>query len=222
MKNLKTILFVLLLCVAGTLSAQKSTVQREVTDDYVKITRIIPNWDSKHDLRIGIGGISLCALGYLDEGFGMVDYDTYVPSFRQQVKEADRYKMPQIFTGVLSFSYGYHFRRWLQLGGTVNFAAATRVYRDNTTHEKVADYSSYFGSIMPTARFIYLNREKVQLYSSVSLGVSITNYEVLPCYDLTLFGCSFGKSVFGFVEIGNGIGGWGRVGIGYRFNAKKK
>ena len=27
---------------------------------------------------------------------------------------------------------------------------------------------------------------------------------------------------FGFVEIGNGIGGWGRVGIGYRFNAKKK
>ena len=75
MRSLKTILLALLLCIAGTLSAQRSTVQREVTDDYVKITRIIPNWDSKHDLRIGIGGISLCALGYLDEGFGMVDYD---------------------------------------------------------------------------------------------------------------------------------------------------
>lgn len=220
MKNLKTFWLALLLFAAGTLSAQNRTVTREVEGDYVKITKVIPAWDKKHDLRIGIGGISLCALGYLDEGFGMVD--AYVPPFRQQVKEADRYNMPQFFTGVLSFSYGYHFRRWLQLGGTVNFAAATRVYRDNTTHEKVADYSSYFGSIMPTARFIYLNREKVQLYSSVSLGVSITNYEVLPCYDLTLFGCSFGKSVFGFVEIGNGIGGWGRVGIGYRFNAKKK
>lgn len=197
-------------------------MQREVTDDYVKITRIIPNWDNKHDLRIGLGSVSLCVLGYLDESFGMVDYDVSVPTFRQQVKNADRYKMPQYFTGVFSFSYAFHFRHWLQLGGTVNFAAATRVYRDNLTHKKVDDYSSYFGSIMPTARFIYLNREKVQLYSAVSLGVSITDYEVLPCYDLTLFGCSFGKSIFGFVEIGNGIGGWGRVGVGYRFNAKKK
>ncbi|MBQ3208853.1 MAG: hypothetical protein IJB23_03450 [Alistipes sp.] len=220
MKRLKLLL--LLLFVAGTLSAQNSTVQREVTDDYVKITRIIPNWDNKHDLRIGLGSVSLCALGYLDEAFGEVYYDVSVPTFRQQVKNADRYKMPQYFTGVFSFSYAFHFRRWLQLGGTVNFAAATRVYRDNLTHKKVEDYSSYFGSIMPTARFIYLNREKVQLYSAVSLGVSITDYEVLPCYDLTLFGCSFGKSIFGFVEIGNGIGGWGRVGIGYRFNAKKK
>ena len=220
MKRLKLLL--LLLFVAGTLSAQKSTVQREVTDDYVKITRIIPSWDNKHDLRIGLGSVSLCALGYLDEAFGEVYYDVSVPTFRQQVKNADRYKMPQYFTGVFSFSYAFHFRRWLQLGGTVNFAAATRVYRDNLTHKKVDDYSSYFGSIMPTARFIYLNREKVQLYSAVSLGVSITDYEVLPCYDLTLFGCSFGKSIFGFVEIGNGIGGWGRVGIGYRFNAKKK
>lgn len=220
MKRLKLLL--LLLFVAGTLSAQKSTVQREVTDDYVKITRIIPNWDNKHDLRIGLGSVSLCALGYLDEAFGEVYYDVSVPTFRQQVKNSERYKMPQYFTGVFSFSYAFHFRRWLQLGGTVNFAAATRVYRDNLTHKKVEDYSSYFGSIMPTARFIYLNREKVQLYSAVSLGVSITDYEVLPCYDLTLFGCSFGKSIFGFVEIGNGIGGWGRVGIGYRFNAKKK
>ena len=72
-------------------------------------------------------------------------------------------------------------------------------------------------------RFTYLNREKVQLYSAVSLGVtSDFRYEVLPCYDFTLFGCAFGKTLFGFAEIGNGFGGWGRVGIGYRFGSTKK
>ena len=90
------------------------------------------------------------------------------------------------------------------------------------TYKKAFDKNSYFGSIMPTVRFTYLNREKVQLYSAVSLGAVFGNYEIVPCYDLTLFGCTFGKKVFGFAEIGNGIGGWGRVGIGYRFDSKKK
>lgn len=220
-------LLLLLIFLASTLSAQNRSVEREVGEDYVKITKIIPNWAEKHDLRIGLGSVSLLSMMYLDaDFFGMVDYDVIEQDFNDRVVQADWYRSPQYFTGVISFSYAYQLRRWLQLGGTVNFAAVTDSYRHCVTNEKMRDNNTYLGSIMPTVRFTYLNHEKVQLYSAISLGVTIvgdTDYSELgPCYDATLFGCAFGKSVFGFVEIGNGIGGWGRVGIGYRFDAKKK
>ena len=57
MKRLKVLL--LLLFVATTLSAQTKSVQKEYGDDYVKITKIVPKWDNKHDLRVGIGSFSL-------------------------------------------------------------------------------------------------------------------------------------------------------------------
>lgn len=208
----------------GTLSAQKKIVTREEEEDYVKITKIIPKVTEKqHDIRVGIGSVSLFSMFMLDaDFFGTVDAVYSEPSFRQQIKSADYYKGAQYFTGVLSLSYAYQLRRWCQLGGTVNFAAVTRPYYDNITNKKAYDRNSYFASIMPTVRFTYLNREKVQLYSTVSLGVAVGVYETVPCYDFTLFGCSFGKSLFGFAEIGNGLGGWGRVGIGYRFCSTKK
>lgn len=224
MRSLKTILLALLLLAAGTLSAQNRTVTREVEGDYVKITKIIPKVTEKqHDIRVGIGSVSLFSMLMLDaDFFGTVDEVYSESSFRQQIKSADYYKGAQYFTGVLSLSYAYQLRHWCQLGGTVNFAAVTRPYYDNITNKKAYDRNSYFASIMPTVRFTYLNREKVQLYSTVSLGVAVGVYETVPCYDFTLFGCSFGKSLFGFAEIGNGLGGWGRVGIGYRFGSTKK
>ena len=216
--------FLALILMVGTLSAQNRSVTREVEGDYVKITKIIPKVTEKqHDIRLGIGSVSLFSMLMLDaDFFGVVDVDYVEPSFRYQMKESNYYKGAEYFTGVLSLSYTYQLRRWCQLGGTVNFAAVTRPYYYNITNKKAYDRNSYFASIMPTVRFTYLNREKVQLYSAVSLGVAVGIYEVVPCYDFTLFGCSFGKSLFGFAEIGNGFGGWGRVGIGYRFGSTKK
>ena len=216
--------FLALILMVGTLSAQNRSVTREVEGDYVKITKIIPKVTEKqHDIRLGIGSVSLFSMFMLDaDFFGVVDVDYVEPSFRYQMKESNYYKGAEYFTGVLSLSYAYQLRRWCQLGGTVNFAAVTRPYYYNITNKKAYDSNSYFASIMPTVRFTYLNREKVQLYSAVSLGVAVGIYEAVPCYDFTLFGCSFGKSLFGFAEIGNGFGGWGRVGIGYRFGSTKK
>ena len=216
--------FLALILMVGTLSAQNRSVTREVDGDYVKITKIIPKVTEKqHDIRVGIGSVSLFSMLMLDaDFFGVVDVDYVEPSFRYQMKESNYYKGAEYFTGVLSLSYAYQLRRWCQLGGTVNFAAVTRPYYYNITNKKAYDRNSYFASIMPTVRFTYLNREKVQLYSTVSLGVAVGIYEAVPFYDFTLFGCSFGKSLFGFAEIGNGLGGWGRVGIGYRFGSTKK
>ncbi|MBR0336725.1 MAG: hypothetical protein IIX34_07690, partial [Alistipes sp.] len=82
----------------------------------------------------------------------------------------------------------------------------------------------YMVSLMPSFRFVYLYREKVQLYSTVSVGFAAGSGMALPWADFTLIGCTFGRKLFGFVELGSltGIGGCGRVGIGYRFDSKKR
>jgi hypothetical protein len=84
--------------------------------------------------------------------------------------------------------------------------------------------TQYMVSLMPSFRFVYLYREKVQLYSTVSVGLAAGSGMALPWADLTLIGCTFGRKLFGFVELGSltGIGGCGRVGIGYRFDSKKR
>ena len=142
--------------------------------------------------------------------------------FRQNVINADTYITDGYFTGTYSFSYTYHMRRWFQVGGTATFAAVTKSCRSSITNKKIESLNEYVVSVMPTCRFIYFYRDKVQLYSSTSLGVVLGNGFVTPWVDLTLFGCSFGRKVFGFAELGCGVGGFGRVGIGYRFDAKKK
>ena len=90
------------------------------------------------------------------------------------------------------------------------------------TGDKIKNLSYYSLAVVPTVRFIWYYREKVQLYSSLSLGVITSFDSVSVTGDATLLGCSFGGRLFGFVELGAGIMGSTRVGIGYRFDATKK
>lgn len=77
-------------------------------------------------------------------------------------------------------------------------------------------------SVMPTVRFNWFYREKVQLYSSVAVAL-VTDFDGAYLWgDVTLVGCSFGRKFFGFTELGLGMSGWGRAGVGYRFDAVKK
>ena len=216
MKRLKLLLLLLLL--AGSLSAQNRTVTREVENGNVKVTKIVPVWDKKHDLRLSVGSYSLAATLFTD-GFSCCGIE---PSFPEEILSNVSYTTPQRFWGAYSLSYAYHTRRWFEVGGTLTYAFTTqqrRYMEDDTLIEKMNGHAL---SAMATFRFNYLYREKVSLYSTVSVGLVGGTGLALPWMDATLFGCTFGKKVFGFAELGVGLGGWGRVGIGYRFDAKKK
>ena len=218
MRSLKTILLALLLFAAGTLSAQNRTVTREVEGDYVKITKVVPVWDKKHDLRLGVGSYSL-AMPLFSEGFMCCDIES---SFPKNVLANVSYKTPQRFWGAYSLSYAYHSRRWFEVGGTLTYAFTTQQRRYVEGDTLIENMNGHALSAMATFRFNYLYREKVSLYSAVSVGIVGGTALAFPWMDATLFGCTFGKKVFGFAELGLGLGGWGRVGIGYRFDAKKK
>ena len=199
-------------------SRTRSVVETDSTT-VVTIVKTIPKFSPKHDIRVGIGTVSLPTLLALDEGWG---YDDYYRDFRRDMQFADTYLTPRHFVGNYSLSYTYHDRKWLQYGGQVVFGASTRSRKDAQTGNKIENKNYYVLSVMPTVRFNWFYRERVQMYSSVSLGLC-TDFEDLYVWgDMTLFGCSFGRKVFGFVELGGGMSGWVRAGLGVRFNANKK
>ena len=196
----------------------RSVVQTD-EGEVVTIVKTRPLFSPKHDIRVGVGALSLPTIFALGGGMFV---DDYYYSFRQEMKYADTYLTPRNFVGNYSLSYTYHDRHWLQYGGTAVFGASTRWRKSSITGEKLDNLSYYSLSIMPTVRFNWFYREAVQMYSSVSFGF-VTDFEDLYMRgDATLFGCSFGRKFFGFAEVGMGMAGWLRAGFGYRFNAVKK
>lgn len=212
------LLLVALFVVQGAVAHErtKSVVQTDSTT-VVTIVKTIPKFSPKHDIRVGVGTVSLPTLLALDEG-----YNDYYPDFRRDMANADTYLTPRMFVGNYSLTYTYQDRRWLQYGGQVVFGASTCSRKEVHTNGGVENLNRYVLSVMPTVRFSWFYRDAVQMYSSVSLGV-VTDFDELMVWgDATLFGCSFGRKFFGFAEVGMGMSGWLRGGIGYRFNAVKK
>ena len=205
---------------------QKTVVKTDSTT-VVTTVRTVPNFVPKHDLRIGAGTLSLSTSFILDGGWSFIldggwYMDDYHRSFRQDMATADTYLTPRTFVGNYSFSYTYHHLRWLQYGGTVTFGATTRWRKDAFTGEKTENLSTHAVAVMPSVRFVWFYREKVQLYSSISLGLVTDFDEAYVWGDVALIGCSFGRKVFGFVELGGGMAGSARIGLGYRFDVKKR
>lgn len=219
MKNLGFLvaLLAMLFVVQGAMAQKRhKTVVKTDSTTVITTVRVVPNFTPKHDLRIGIGAASVTSIFAFDVGA-----DDYYYNFRQEMERADTYLTPRTFVGNYSLSYTYHDRRWLQYGGTVSFGASTCWRRDAATGKRVENLSRYALAVMPSVRFVWLYREKVQLYSSISLGVVTDFDEAYIWGDVALVGCSFGRKVFGFVELGGGVTGSARIGLGYRFDAGK-
>lgn len=181
-----------------------------------------------HELRLGVGSINLSTMALLSNGWFSNWYnDEPLPyDFRDQMLNASTYITPERLWGTFSLSYTYHSRRRVQVGVMATFAAVTQRRKDLFTDRTVENLNRYSFSLLPVVRLLWLHRSAVSLYSSVALGAVFTIDEgetrVLPWYDVSLIGCTFGRRLFGFAELGAGMSGMFRIGIGYRFNASKK
>ena len=222
MKTIQKIAFLLVALVVVQGAKAQTRTKSVVETDSTTVTTIVktfPKFSPKHDIRVGIGTMSVPTIVLLDTGSfdGALGYD-----FRRDMANCDTFRTPRYFVGNYSLSYTYQERRWLQYGGMATFGASTCWRRDVATGEKIENLSQYCLSIMPTVRFNWFYREAVQLYSSVSLCF-VTDFDGVYMWgDAALLGCSFGRKFFGFAEAGLGVSGWLRAGIGYRFNANKK
>lgn len=215
------------LVVVGAEEYRRLTELRDISD--LRALRR-ERWQDRidmHELRVGAGSINLSTMALLSNGWFSHWYDEPVPyDFRDQMLNAGTYITPERLVGTFSLSYTYHSKRRVQVGAMATFAAVTQRRKDLFTDRTVDNLSRYSFSLMPVVRLLWLHRPAVSLYSSVALGAAFTIDEgetrVLPWYDVSLIGCTFGRRLFGFAEIGAGMSGMFRIGIGYRFNGSKK
>lgn len=144
------------------------------------------------------------------------------------------YRGPLYTAGAWSLSYDYRIKKWFDLGLTLSYyseysSSFRWSYRDEAW-SLVGRNRAHAITVMPAARFTWVNTRWVRMYSTLGLGATIecgdpghgddSYRDVSPAFQFTPIGIAVGRSLFGFAEIGCGAQGCFLLGIGYRFKPK--
>ena len=172
-----------------------------------------------NDIRVNIGAPGpLTYILLLD--FNMdKPTDTFTASDR--LAAGRYYEGPTYFLPPISLEYGRYVNKWLVVGAKASFTGIFSSMRHIATNKRFSTDGEYILSTVVNLRFDYLRRDIVSLYSGIGLGITTKiSYDynmVAPMFDVTYFGITVGKNIFGFAELGGGGSGCLRCGIGGRF-----
>lgn len=178
----------------------------------------------RHNLRLTFGSPSAIQTYFLDgvmSGSNEINAPSRISTTSDVLAQYRYYTTPTIMVTPISVEYNYYVKRWLTVGGRATFTSLYNEVRNIATDEKLYSNGSYALGLILNVRFEYMRREYVQLYSAVGLGLA-ARFEynrgiMTPMYDFTYFGIVVGKGFYGFAEIGAGLSGCARAGIGFRF-----
>ena len=188
-----------------------------ITTVYAQKDRYTVN--SGHDIRFGIG--------YKNIEYNN-SYDVFNPNFDSN--DYLTYQGARYFTGTYTVGYTYQFLKWIAVGGNLSYSGKFNNIMNLFDDTKIGKVKENHFNIAPTIRFSWLNRDYAQMYSKISLGLSIETRttiknDVKISYSnintsgqITFLGISIGRKVFGFIEAGFGTQGVLIFGVGYKFN----
>ena len=182
----------------------------------------------RYEVNLSWGGFPMLdALNF--SGYDFLSVPDEVPCTPRSLADiyAD-YTGPSYSTGVISADFNIQFKKWFALGLQANFDGIWSSLHSSDTGEKLGNCSGVAFSFLPYARFTYLNRPVVKLYSAVGLGIGAgyrkfdnNGWEetlVYPAFQFTPIGIMVGRRVYGLFELGAGTVYVGcRAGIGVRF-----
>lgn len=174
----------------------------------------------EHEFRISVG-----AFPFFSNDMGDWDYRYDISA---GLEAAKNYRGSTYTTGAVTAAYCYRYLKWIDFGLSVSYTNEHYQLYSNTDNRALRKHSANFISIIPTARFTWFSRRSVRMYSACGLGVTFLTGDIDKKYtsdagvglQLTYFGISAGKRVFGFAELGTGAHGTLIGGVGYRFNGK--
>ena len=175
----------------------------------------------QHEIRLGMGAISDTPTSY-------TIVNLWNPASDYMKISDDNYFAGRTNWITLGLEGGRWFKDWLYVGGALVWTGGFDRLHHGGTHDLAYTYHSTNLSLMPTLRFAWVRRGIVQLYSGLGVGIAVAyNEEVYSnmwrfgvAYDCTVIGISVGRNIFGFFDVGAGMRGVMRFGIGYRFNKK--
>ena len=133
------------------------------------------------------------------------------------------YKLPMYTTGGISGEIAWLYKDWFTFALTLSGNFTWQGKADGVTSERTGTDTSLFLYLVPQARFNWVRRDLVKMYSSIGLGV-LAGYDldkepgILPVFQLNPVGIEVGRKVFGFFELGIGMMYTGAMaGVGFRF-----
>lgn len=170
----------------------------------------------KYEFRLGWGG------------YPNMDYENFTvwPGFDYTdtpIKDMfSDYDGNTYMTGNIMAAFDIRMKKWFTFSIGLAADGVWKNTYDIVTGNKVGRVSGYIFTVMPQAKFTWVNREMVRLYSSVGLGITAGEFDrvsdCFPAGQAVLLGISVGRRFVGFAELGSGtmyMGGM--IGVGYRF-----
>lgn len=139
------------------------------------------------------------------------------PDYWYSASSRDEY-----MSGIISADFSIHYRRWFSLDVAMGMNVVWGKEYDAFTGDYLRPRSGAMFSLVPEAKFFYVNTKAFRLYSSVGLGLALgavnREWTCYPVIQVTPIGLTAGRKVFFFAEasIGSAYIG-GKTGIGYRF-----
>lgn len=158
------------------------------------------------------------------------DEESFPPSLGEQFDRTKYYRGNLRSTGAYALSYAYRFRKWFSLSAVCSYSGERFDIYSNLTGCRIRRNRLHCFSLLPVARFTWLNRPLVRLYSSLGIGLQLIGgdraawdiEEPQAAFNYIPLGIAVGRSLFGFVEFGLSSQGCVVFGIGYSFNGKKR
>ena len=122
----------------------------------------------RYEVRLGWGGYPLMDSYMFDESpFGNCDIAYASPSLGNLYRD---YTGPKYMTGIISGEFNMIFKKWFTLSIGLNANGEFHYIYDGVTSQCKGSSGTAAISLVPQARFTYLNREYVKLYSSIGAG----------------------------------------------------
>ncbi len=136
----------------------------------------------------------------------------------------------RVTSGMMSAEFNIQFKKWFALGTQLNAVTVSNSEMSAITGQEIRRFTDYTVSALAYARFTYLHKKYVKLYSSIGAGLCFTHDSTIstdelfrmnymqPSFQLVPVGVTVGKRIYGTVELGLGSEYMGfRAGVGYRF-----
>lgn len=211
-----------------SVSKSVANIEFETTRKEQRHSKQISDIRFRHNLNIGIGTPSLVNTALIRDGLVIGDaYEPWMPDNLSDEIHANRhYWGKEYVIYSINAEYLYTVKPWLSLGAKCNFGALWRNEYNGDTYDITGRQRSYNAAAIFNIHFGWLRRNVVELYSAIGVGLAarIERHDgiIVPMFDATFIGLSVGRRVYGFVELGGGISGVARAGIGVRFNTSKQ
>lgn len=188
-------------------------------------TVLAQNTHNKHELRIGFSDAIPLTIGdALLYGFTS-GLTSGIAGYTKDTKNDKS-------SGMWGIGYKYHINNRFSAGMEVSYLSSSKdINFKKSDDEYNVHRKSSFLLILPTAQYHYLNREKLQLYGNIGLGV--LNYSIKEdkdvgseafdenytsfAFQVNPIGLRVGKRIGGFAELGFGFKGIINIGASMKF-----